>query len=384
MRSASRGARRSSASPRWRCAPRTTRGSLHAERADEVETLPGRGAAAYLDQAAVLGAAERARCDAVHPGYGFLSENADFARACTERGITFVGPAPETLDLFGDKVRARAFADGCGVPVLSGTVVEGGLEAAREFLLSLGDDGGGVMIKAAGGGGGRGMSAVRNAVALERAWPRCREEARRAFGRDDLYVERLVERARHIEVQVAGDGTGAVVDFGERECSLQRRRQKVVEIAPAPNLDSDLRDRIVAAALALAREARFANLGTFEFLVDEAGGAYFIEANPRIQVEHTVTEELAGGRPRPAPARARGGRAAPRRTKRHLRPRLRGAGAGESRIPSAGRGGAPGGRRHRRVRAADRPRGARGHERLRGIRPAPGLRFPYRQGRGAD
>ena len=269
-------------------------GSLHAARADEVETLPGRGAAAYLDQAAVLGAAERADCDAVHPGYGFLSESADFAQACVERGITFVGPAPETLELFGDKVRARAFAERCGVAVLPGTAVEGGLDAAREFLLSLGEDGGGVMIKAAGGGGGRGMSAVRNAAALEREWPRCRDEARRAFGRDGLYVERLVERARHVEVQVAGDGAGGVVDFGERECSLQRRRQKVVEVAPAPNLDPGLRDRIVASALSLAREARFANLGTFEFLVDEAGGAYFIEANPRIQVEHTVTEELAG------------------------------------------------------------------------------------------
>ena len=269
-------------------------GSLHAARADEVETLPGRGAAAYLDQEGVLGAAARARCDAVHPGYGFLSENADFARACAERGITFVGPAPETLDLFGDKARARAFAERCGVRILPGTAVEGGLEAARMFLASQGEDGSGVMIKAAGGGGGRGMSAVRNAAALAREWPRCRDEARRAFGRDALYVERLVERARHVEVQVAGDGTGAIVDFGERECSLQRRRQKVVEIAPAPNLDPELRGQIVAAALTLARGVRLANLATFEFLVDEDGGAYFIEANPRIQVEHTVTEELAG------------------------------------------------------------------------------------------
>ena len=269
-------------------------GSLHAARADERETLPGRGAAAYLDQEAVLGAAERARCDAIHPGYGFLSENAEFARACAERGIAFVGPAPETLELFGDKARARAFAERCEVPVLPGTAVEGGLEAARVFLASRGEDGNGVMIKAAGGGGGRGMSPVRSVAELEREWPRCRAEARRAFGRDELYVERLVARARHIEVQVAGDGAGRAVDFGERECSLQRRRQKVVEIAPAPNLDPGLRDRIVAAALSLAREARFANLGTFEFLVDEAGAPYFIEANPRIQVEHTVTEELAG------------------------------------------------------------------------------------------
>ncbi len=270
-------------------------GSLHAVRADKVEALPGRGAAAYLDQEAVLGAAERAGCDAVHPGYGFLSENAKFARRCAERGVTFVGPGAETLDLFGDKARARAFAEGCGVPVLPGTGNEGGLEAAREFLVSLGGpDGPGVMIKAAGGGGGRGMSAVRSVAELEREWPRCREEARRAFGRGELYVERLVARARHIEVQVAGDGAGGVVDFGERECSLQRRRQKIVEIAPAPNLDPALRDRIVAAAVSLARAARFANLGTFEFLVDEAGAPYFIEANPRIQVEHTVTEELSG------------------------------------------------------------------------------------------
>ena len=268
--------------------------SLHAMRADAVETLPGRGAAAYLDQGAALDAAERSRCDAIHPGYGFLSENAEFARACAERGITFVGPAPETLELFGDKSRARAFAERCAVPILPGTAVEGGLPAAREFLLSLGADGGGAMIKAAGGGGGRGMSAVASVAELERAWPRCREEARRAFGREDLYVERLVARARHVEVQIAGDGDGGVIDFGERECSLQRRRQKVVEIAPAPNLDPALRDRIVASALVLARASRFANLGTFEFLVDEDGNAYFIEANPRIQVEHTVTEELAG------------------------------------------------------------------------------------------
>ena len=269
-------------------------GSLHALRAGEVEALPGRGAAAYLDQEAVLGAAERSGCDAIHPGYGFLSENAEFARHCAGRGITFVGPDPETLELFGDKARARAFAERCGAPVLPGTAVEGGLVAGREFLVSLGDDSGGVMIKAAGGGGGRGLSAVRSVAELESEWSRCREEARRAFGRGDLYVERLVPRARHIEVQVAGDGAGAAIDFGERECSLQRRRQKVVEIAPAPNLDPELRDRIVAAAVSLAKAARFANLGTFEFLVDEAGAPYFIEANPRIQVEHTVTEEVAG------------------------------------------------------------------------------------------
>ena len=268
--------------------------SLHAARADRAELVPGRGVAAYLDQEAILDAAERAECDALHPGYGFLSENAGFARRCAERGLTFVGPDPETLDLFGDKARARAFATERGVAVLPGTTVEGGIEAAREFLAALGGDSGGAMLKAAGGGGGRGMAAVRSVAELENAWPRCRDEARRAFGRDELYAEQLVPRARHIEVQVAGDGTGRVVDFGERECSLQRRRQKIVEIAPAPNLDPALRGRIVDAALALAKAACFANLGTFEFLVDEAGRPYFIETNPRLQVEHTVTEELAG------------------------------------------------------------------------------------------
>ena len=276
--------------------------SLHVLRAGGgAERLPGRGAAAYLDQEALLAAAERAGCDAVHPGYGFLSESAGFARRAADRGLTFVGPAPETLDLFGDKARARAFAERCAVPVLPGTGADGGLAAARAFLASLdaGADGGregGVMIKAVGGGGGRGMRAVRTVGELDAAWPRCREEARRAFGRGDLYVERLVPRARHVEVQVAGDGAGAVIDFGERECSLQRRRQKIVEIAPAPNLAPDLRGRIVAAAVSLAKAARFANLGTFEFLVDEAeaGAWYFIEANPRLQVEHTVTEEVTG------------------------------------------------------------------------------------------
>ena len=269
-------------------------GALHAVRAERVERVAGRGVSAYLDQEAILDAAERSGCDALHPGYGFLSEDAGFARRCAERGIVFVGPSPETLALFGDKDRARAFAGECGVPVLPGTTVEGGIEAARAFLAAPAGDRGGAMIKAAGGGGGRGMRGVASVADLEREWPRCRDEARRAFGHDGLFVERLVPRARHIEVQVAGDGGGGAVDFGERECSLQRRRQKIVEIAPAPNLDPDLRRRIVAAALDLARAARFANLGTFEFLVDEAGAPYFIEANPRLQVEHTVTEEVAG------------------------------------------------------------------------------------------
>ena len=281
-----------------RCIPKTMRARCTCSEPGAARRgLPGRVPPLTSTRRRSSPPRERAKCDAVHPGYGFLSESAEFARRAAERGLIFVGPAPETLDLFGDKARARAFAERCAVPVLPGTGADGGLEAARAFLASLdADDGreGGVMIKAAAGGGGRGMRAVRTAEELDAAWPRCREEARRAFGRGDLYVELLVPRARHVEVQVAGDGAGAVIDFGERECSLQRRRQKIVEFAPAPNLAPDLRSRLVEAAVSLARAARFANLGTFEFLVDEAGAWYFIEANPRLQVEHTVTEEITG------------------------------------------------------------------------------------------
>ena len=360
--------------------------SLHVLRADGAERLPGRGAAAYLDKEAILAAAERAGCDAIHPGYGFLSENAELARRAAERGLVFVGPAPETLELFGDKVRARAFAERCSVPVLPGTGADGGLEAACELLAALdtADGEAGAMIKAAAGGGGRGMRAVRSVEELTSEWPRCREEARRAFGRGDLYLERLVPRARHVEVQVAGDGTGAVVDFGERECSLQRRRQKIVEIAPAPNLAPELRARIAAAAVSLAKAARMANLGTFEFLVDEAGAWYFIEANPRLQVEHTVTEEitgvdlvrlqlaLAGGGPLPV----REPDAAPRGYAVQARVNLE-----EMRPDGTVR---PAGGRHRHLRASERPRGPGRYERILRICPEPALRSADRQGGGAS
>ncbi len=255
--------------------------------------LPGRGAAAYLDQTELLNAAEASGCDSIHPGYGFLAENADFARGVAERGLVFVGPAPETLELFGDKVRARAFAREHETPVLSGSDADRSLDTARDFLGSL-RDGDAVMIKATAGGGGRGMRVVRNASELEREWPRCEEEARRAFGNGALYVERLVRRPRHIEMQIAGDGRSRAIAFGERECSLQRRRQKIIEIAPAPNLDLDVRRQMEEAAIRMATAASYANLGTFEFLLDEAGDFYFIEANPRLQVEHTVTEEVFG------------------------------------------------------------------------------------------
>ncbi len=207
--------------------------------------------------------------------------------------LTFSPPAPETLALFGDKTLARERARSCGVPVLRGSAGPVSLNEAQAFLASL-PDGESVVIKAVAGGGGRGMRVVRSPDELPQAFERCQSEARASFGRADVYVERRVVRARHVEVQVAGDGSGAVVALGERECSIQRRHQKLIEIAPAPGLPDGLRERLSAAALRIAESARYAGLGTFEFLVDAAGEFAFLEANPRLQVEHTVTEEVTG------------------------------------------------------------------------------------------
>ncbi|WP_374471780.1 carboxyl transferase domain-containing protein [Phenylobacterium sp.] len=263
-------------------------GSLHTRTADAAVALAGSGPAAYLDVEGLVRAAREAGCDAVHPGYGFLSENAAFARACSEAGLAFVGPSPETLELFGDKARARALARQCGVPVAAGTEGPTTLDEARAFLAEQGA----VMVKAVAGGGGRGMRPVQDLAELEAAWERCASEARAAFGDAALYVERFLPRARHVEVQVAGDGT-AVSHLWDRECSLQRQRQKVVEIAPADMLPQALRERLFGHAVDLARAAGYRGLGTVEFLV--AGEeAVFIEANARLQVEHTVTEEVTG------------------------------------------------------------------------------------------
>lgn len=267
--------------------------SRHVRLADEAHELPGRGVAAYLDGAAVIAAAHAAGATAIHPGYGFLSENARFAHDCEAAGLTFVGPTPETLSLFGDKHAARALAEQAVVPVLPGTTAPTDLAAAHAYLAGLGETGA-VMVKAVAGGGGRGMRPVFAPNELDDAFARCRSEAEAAFGNGDLYVERLLPRARHIEVQVVGDGE-SVTHLWERECSLQRRRQKIVEMAPAPGLAPDLRDRILEAAVTLAERAGYRGLGTVEFLVDvDTNDFFFIEANPRLQVEHTVTEAVTG------------------------------------------------------------------------------------------
>ncbi|AYC31443.1 carbamoyl-phosphate synthase large subunit [Pseudomonas cavernae] len=263
--------------------------SLHVRKTDQAVALKGRGVPAYLDMDQLIAIAREQGCDAIHPGYGFLAENAEFARRCAAAGLRFIGPAPEVLELFGDKARARDLAERCGVPLVAGINRAASLEEARAFLAAHGA----LMLKALAGGGGRGMRAVHSDTELDEAYTRCQSEAQTAFGNGALYAEQLVENARHIEVQVLGDGSGAVSHLWERDCSLQRRHQKLVEIAPSPGLDPALRDHLIDAALRLAGEVGYQGLGTFEFLL-EGERFYFMEANPRIQVEHTVTEQVTG------------------------------------------------------------------------------------------
>ena len=272
--------------------------SLHTRMADEAHPLSGTGPAAYLDIGQIVRTAKDGGYDAVHPGYGFLSERAEFAEACAEAGLCFIGPDPGHLRLFGDKAEARKAARAAEVPVPEGIDRAVSLEEAQAFFASLGP-GRAMMIKALAGGGGRGARAVFDASEVEAAHARCRSEAEAAFGCGDIYVEAFIPRARHIEVQVLGDRTGHAVQLGERECSVQRRYQKIVETAPAPGLDPELRREMAEAAVRLARSVGYVNLGTFEFLVDAGekpeGAAFaFIEANARLQVEHTVTEAVTG------------------------------------------------------------------------------------------
>lgn len=263
--------------------------SLHVAKADEAAALPGRGVPAYLDGAAILELAQDMNCDAIHPGYGFLSENSKFALSCAKAGIAFVGPSMEILEVFGDKAAARDLAQRNGVPVLPGSDGAADGSTAEAFF----DTHGATMIKAVGGGGGRGMRAVLDKDKISGALHICQAEALQAFGNGDVFVEKLLPAPRHIEVQIIGDGSGAISHLGERECSIQRRHQKLVEMAPAPGLEQVLRERITAAAVKMAEAVDYGNLGTFEFLV-EGEEFFFIEANPRLQVEHTVTEEVWG------------------------------------------------------------------------------------------
>jgi acetyl/propionyl-CoA carboxylase alpha subunit/acetyl-CoA carboxylase carboxyltransferase component len=269
--------------------------SLHTKLADSARAI-GRDAAdplrAHLDIEAVIAAARESGADCIHPGYGFLAENARFAERCRAEGLRFVGPSPAALALFGDKVKARAFAGKQGIPVVPGVPTLASSAEAQATAQSIGYP---VMLKAAAGGGGRGMRAVAGPAEMDEAFARCQGEALAAFGDGAVFLEKFVARPRHIEVQILGDGQGNVVHLFERDCSVQLRHQKVVEVAPAPALDEALRQRILADAVTLARAARYENAGTVEFLVNpENGRHFFIECNPRIQVEHTVTEQVLG------------------------------------------------------------------------------------------
>ena len=261
--------------------------------ADEAVRLPGASAAdTYLDVDAIVAAALRTGADAVHPGYGFLSENAGFARAVTAAGLTFVGPAPDVIEAMGSKVAAKAIAIAAGVPVLPDVTVSDGDTVDPA---TIGDHVGyPLLVKASAGGGGRGMRIVTTPAELPGALQSARSEATSAFGDGTLFVERLVDRPRHVEVQVFGDTHGNLIHLFERDCSIQRRHQKIVEEAPAPSLGDELRTRIGQAAIALARAVGYTNAGTVEFLVEPDGSFWFLEMNTRLQVEHPVTEMITG------------------------------------------------------------------------------------------
>jgi acetyl/propionyl-CoA carboxylase alpha subunit len=272
--------------------------SLHVKAGDAAVALGAAGAPAYLDIDRLIDVARKHSCTMVHPGYGFLSEREDFARRCIEAGLVFVGPAPETLRAFGNKATARKLAEECNVPLPRGTGLLSSVDEAEKFLTELGANGA-MMLKAVAGGGGRGLRIVRESSEVAAAVARCRSEAKASFGDDRIYAEELIERARHIEVQLVGDGAGGLAILGERECTLQRRQQKLLELAPSPGLSDQARVELFQATLRIAERVNYASLGTFEFLVsrDSRSGKdriLFMEVNPRLQVEHTVTEEVTG------------------------------------------------------------------------------------------
>jgi len=264
----------------------------HVRYADEAFCIGGPPVQdSYLCGERIISTARDAGVDAVHPGYGFLSESSEFARECKQAGLAFIGPRPETVELFGDKVAARQIALGLGIPVIEGSNATLDNRALMIWAHKLGYP---LLLKAAAGGGGMGIRSVNSRRALRKAIPELRSKAKRMFGNDRIYLERLVVGARHIEVQILGDQYGQVLHLGERECSIQRRHQKLVEESPSPSVNEDLRRRLCDAAVRIGTATGYVGAGTVEFLVDSGDNYFFLEVNPRLQVEHTVTEVVTG------------------------------------------------------------------------------------------
>ncbi|QAA34183.1 acetyl-CoA carboxylase biotin carboxylase subunit [Clostridium manihotivorum] len=269
------------------------REALHAEIADEAVCIgPAKSKDSYLNMGNIISAAVLTGAQAIHPGFGFLSENSVFARMCEECNIKFIGPSPETIEMMGDKSRAREVMVEAGVPVVPGT--DGIIESIEEAFKSAENIGYPVMVKASAGGGGKGIRIVNKEEELEKAYETAKSEAKANFGDDRIYMEKFIENPRHIEFQILGDEYGSVIHLGERDCSLQRRNQKVLEEAPSVILDRELRERMGAAAVKAAKAVNYKNAGTIEFLLDKHGRFYFMEMNTRIQVEHPVTEMVTG------------------------------------------------------------------------------------------
>ena len=267
-------------------------GALHVKFADEAVCIgPPPSPKSYLNIPGIISAAEITRADAVHPGYGFLSENAEFAEICKKCDLTWIGPDPEHMQLMGDKVRAREAMTAAGVPILPGTGMLQSESEVREALERIGYP---VILKAAAGGGGRGMKIVKEGGDVVREWNRARSEAEAAFGNGAVYMERYVERPRHIEVQIVGDTHGKVAHLGERECSLQRRHQKILEEAPSVALSDEQRAELMKVSVSACEAIGYSSLGTIEYLMDSEGRFYFMEMNTRLQVEHPVTEMVTG------------------------------------------------------------------------------------------
>ncbi|MBK1811883.1 acetyl-CoA carboxylase biotin carboxylase subunit [Clostridium sp. YIM B02505] len=269
------------------------RDSLHAQVADEAVCIgPAKSKDSYLNMGNIISAAVLTGAQAIHPGFGFLSENSVFARMCEECNIKFIGPSPSTIEMMGDKSKAREVMIDAGVPVVPGT--EGIIETLEEAYNSAENIGYPVMVKASAGGGGKGIRIVHKREELDKAYETAKSEAKVNFGDDRIYMEKFIENPRHIEFQILGDEHGNIVHLGERDCSLQRRNQKVLEEAPSVVLDKDLRDRMGNAAVKAAKAVDYKNAGTIEFLLDKNGKFYFMEMNTRIQVEHPVTEMVTG------------------------------------------------------------------------------------------